>query len=244
MWSLSGSPPSGAAWPNRVVPDACIDILFDLGRDRTSVIGPMTRAVCHPVDGPIDVVGIRFRPGGAAPLLAPEATELRDLSPDVRDAMPRWRSVLELAARLADLAPDARRETALDRAATWLARADAEDPAVLAAARLARATRGRAGVGDLARTIGLTPRTLERRFRRAVGIPPKFTLRVERFREAGRLLDREPDAPLSRVAYRAGYADQPHMTREITELAGISPARWAAERRRVAFVQDGEADGR
>lgn len=241
-WSLSGAVlPGGRTWPNRVVPDGCIDILFDLRLGTASVIGPMTRAICYPVDGPIDLLGIRFRPGGAAPLLDPEAAELRDLAADVRDAVPRRQEVLELADRLPGLAPRARREAALAAVALWLDAAPPGDAAVLEAARVARVTRGRAKVGDLAGAAELTRRTLERRFRTSVGLTPKFALRVERFREARRLLDRAPTATLSRVAFRAGYADQPHMTREIRALAGVPPARWATERARVAFVQDGGA---
>lgn len=240
MWSLSAAAPAGGrTWPNRVVPDGCIDILFDLRRGAASVIGPMTRAICYRVTGPLDLVGIRFRPGGAAPLLDPEAAELRDLAPGVRETVPRWRRVLELAERLPALAPDARRRVALEAVARWLDGARPGDAAVIEAARVARVSRGRATVGDLAGATDLTRRTLERRFRTAVGLTPKFALRVERFREAGRLLDLGTAASLSGVAFRAGYADQPHMTREITELAGVTPARWAAER--VAFVQDGSA---
>lgn len=237
MWSLSTGRPTSPSWTNLVLPDGCIDILFDLRRGTASLIGPMTRPIRHDPRETVDLVGIRFRPGGAAPLLDPEAAELRDLAADVREVVPRWRSVLELAERLSGMARGARRRTALDAAARWL-EAEEEDTAVLEAARLARASRGRASVGDLAAAAGLGRRTLERRFRTAVGLVPKFALRVERFREVGRLLERHPRAALADLAFRAGYADQPHMTREVTELAGIPPARWAAELRRVAFVQD------
>jgi len=242
IWRLAGSTPAGEESPRRVVPDGCIDILFDLERGTSSVIGPMTRAVCVRLAGRVDILGIRFRPGGAAPLLDPAADELRDRAPAIRDVLPGWRPVAELGERLRTVAPDERPRVAASAVARWLVAAPDGDAAVLEAARLARATRGRATVGQLALSIGLTRRTLERRFAAAVGLAPKFVLRVERFREAQRIVDRNPSTPWSTVAFRAGYADQPHLSREVRRLVGVAPTRWAAERAGVAFVQDGSAE--
>ena len=48
----------------------------------------------------------------------------------------------------------------------------------------------------------------------------------------------------SGIAALAGYADQSHLIREFKALAGLTPARWAAERRGVGFVQsDGGTGG-
>jgi len=50
--------------------------------------------------------------------------------------------------------------------------------------------------------------------------------RVLRFR---RLRELDP-APLVDLALDAGYADQAHMTAEVTRLAGISPVRFFKDR--------------
>jgi transcriptional regulator GlxA family with amidase domain len=59
-------------------------------------------------------------------------------------------------------------------------------------------------VGDLARQGAMSPRTLTRRFRSAVGMPPSEWLYRERLRLAQRLLERTDD-PVELVARRAGY---------------------------------------
>jgi transcriptional regulator GlxA family with amidase domain len=59
-------------------------------------------------------------------------------------------------------------------------------------------------VGDLARQGAMSPRTLTRRFRSAVGMPPSEWLHRERLRLAQRLLERTDD-PVELVARRAGY---------------------------------------
>ena len=52
-------------------------------------------------------------------------------------------------------------------------------------------------------------------------------LRLRRFLA---LAESGPSADLARVAAEAGYADQPHLTRECAELAGLPPAALLASR--------------
>jgi AraC family transcriptional activator FtrA len=59
-------------------------------------------------------------------------------------------------------------------------------------------------VDDLVRRGAMSPRTLTRRFRAAVGMPPGEWLHRERLRLAQRLLERT-DEPIEVVARRAGY---------------------------------------
>jgi len=78
-----------------------------------------------------------------------------------------------------------------------------------------------ARVDALAAEIGLSERQLRRRFHAAVGYGPKTLQRVLRFRRflAG------PREDLARAALEAGYADQPHLAREVARLAGTTPSR-------------------
>ena len=73
-----------------------------------------------------------------------------------------------------------------------------------------------------------------RRFERAVGYGPKTLGRVLRFRRFLSLAE-DHGVPLARAAAEAGYADQPHLTRECSDLAGLPPAELLA----VRNVQDG-----
>jgi transcriptional regulator GlxA family with amidase domain len=59
-------------------------------------------------------------------------------------------------------------------------------------------------VDDLIRRAAMSPRTLTRRFRAAVGMPPGEWLQRERLRLAQRLLERTDDS-IELVARRAGY---------------------------------------
>lgn len=238
VWTSAGRVPPGFAWPQRVMPDGCMDILFDLDRGETRVVGAMTSAELFSLRGRIDLLGIRFRAGGLSPLLGVRAAELTDRLAEPVEVLADPSIVEEVGERLAHAPPGDRMRLAAAAAADWLAAAPPPDRTVLRAAELLRERRGR-GVGESARSLGLSLRTLERRYRRHVGLTPGLAARIERFREALAAVASPPmPGGLSGVAYATGYADQAHLTRDFGELAGITPGRWREARRAVAFVQD------
>ena len=75
---------------------------------------------------------------------------------------------------------------------------------------------------DTADALGWTARTLHRRSVVRVGTAPSVLRRVLRFRRAMALL-RAGVGP-AEVAARTGYADQPHLSRDVRAFAGVSPA--------------------
>ena len=79
---------------------------------------------------------------------------------------------------------------------------------------------------SVAGELGVSARQLHRRVSDAVGYGPKMLQRVLRFRRLQAL----PPAPLVELALEAGYADQAHMTAEVTQLAGVSPVRFLKDR--------------
>ena len=66
---------------------------------------------------------------------------------------------------------------------------------------------------------------MRRRFDDAIGYGPKTLQRVMRLQRLLWLASLPASAhlDLGRLAFAAGFADQPHMTREVTALAGSSP---------------------
>src|SRR5438105_3742540 len=64
----------GPAGPRLILPDGCIDIIVD--RHSAFVVGAMTTAVLMPAGEDVDVVAVRFKPGGAAPFLRIDAGEV------------------------------------------------------------------------------------------------------------------------------------------------------------------------
>jgi AraC-like DNA-binding protein len=101
------------------------------------------------------------------------------------------------------------------------------DHLVLGAARLLGRPGARADL--VAARLGIGERQLRRRCQAAVGYGPRMLTRVLRFQ---RFLSRvAAAADLAGLAAETGYADQAHLTRESTRLAGLSPAALARSRR-------------
>jgi len=78
-----------------------------------------------------------------------------------------------------------------------------------------------------ARPTDLSPRSVQRRFRRATGLTQGTISQIERARFAVSLL-RQGFSILDTVE-QAGYADQPHLTRSLKRLIGQTPAQLASE---------------
>jgi AraC-like DNA-binding protein len=77
-------------------------------------------------------------------------------------------------------------------------------------------------IGPLSKRLAISERQLRRRFERTVGYSPRMlarVLRLQRFLSVARGSD-----DLARIAADAGYADQPHLTRDCARLAGLPAA--------------------
>ena len=77
-------------------------------------------------------------------------------------------------------------------------------------------------VDDLARHGAMSPRTLTRRFRASIGMPPGEWLQRERLRLAQRLLE-STDDPVDAVARRAGYDSATTMRAQFATRIHTSP---------------------
>ncbi|MCW2516104.1 MAG: AraC family transcriptional regulator [Mycobacterium sp.] len=207
------APPSGlhelveTAWvadgggdPVRVLPDGCMDLI--LSEDRVVVAGPDTSALVT-TRGPQTMTGLRFRPGVLPRLLGVLAAELvgRRIPLDELCTVSPGPDLIEIAGRLASR-PE-RHETA-----PW-----SLDSLRYVTATLALGT----PVEQVARDSGWSNRTLQRQCQAVYGYGPAMLRRVLRFRRA--VSQMRAGRSLADVAAAAGYADQPHLHREVRAFA-------------------------
>jgi AraC-like DNA-binding protein len=210
--TAADAPPSVAA----VMPDACTDLIWQLGKG-AFVAGPDTGPAPTDMGPGTILVGARFRPGAGGPALGWPLADLRDQRIGVADLLPL------LAHRLpADLTPD-EAVTQVTALAAELVAAGPPDALVVTATGLL--TTGQTSVTELAQILAVSERQLRRRFDHAAGYGPKTMQRILRFRRVlGHLAAAAGATDLAGLAVRTGYADQAHLTRETTRLAGIPPA--------------------
>jgi AraC-like DNA-binding protein len=194
----------------RVLPDACVDVVWIGGR--LEVAGPATGPVMVEVPAGAMAMGVRFRVGAAGAALGLPADELVDATAALDDV---WGAVgRDIAEKVGEAATPGAGLHAL--AAAVRERLD-RPPDRLVRAAAAGTARHELGIGD---------RQLRRRFGDAVGYGPKTLERILRFQRflalAAAAATARPD--LARLALDAGYADQAHLTRECSRLAGLPPA--------------------
>jgi AraC-like DNA-binding protein len=229
LWTLSAS---GST--RRILPDGCIDFIFDLSSGRARVVGSMTTSQVIDTSAGARCFGVRFAPGAAAAFLGEPASALTDTDADL-DELTRARELC-LAERIAEASTDARRAVLITEfLESSRSRLRPLDPRVRRATQQLRNSRGALPIAELAHDLGLSERQLERLFHEHVGTRPKLFARVVRMQTALRWLE-------SSTAYRAsggvaaGFADEPHLVRDFRALTGITPQQLVRERR-VGFVQ-------
>jgi len=193
----------------RVLPDGCMDLIrMD---DRVVVAGPDTCALITS-RGRSPVVGLRFRPGALPRLLGVPAAELVGLRVALDELCTvDSRAPLTVVAHQLASRPE-RRETS-----PWSLQVLGSLTATLAAGTPAE---------RVARETGWSSRTLQRQCRAVYGYGPATLRRILRFRRAMVLF--RTGRSLADVAIAAGYADQPHLHREVRALAGTTVTALAA----------------
>ncbi|MDP9192726.1 MAG: helix-turn-helix domain-containing protein [Acidobacteriota bacterium] len=222
-----------------ILPDGRFELIFNFGdlvvqngesQPRSMLSAETRRAVTIEPSGRVDFVGVTLRDGHAAKTLGIPLRLIRDRMLDLRDVRPR----LDLHDRLAEVAGDEARAELVMR---HLGAAEC-DALAERAAMLIRRTSGRLSISHLARSCGVTIRTLSRTFDRAFGLTPKTLARVARLGHAASLL--RSGESVAEAAGRAGFCDQSHMTNEFRMMARLSPTRWneGPDALAVQFLQD------
>ncbi|PRB19196.1 helix-turn-helix domain-containing protein [Microbacterium sp. MYb62] len=222
-WSVTAPAPPGALRAV-LVPNGRATVQFCLGTPgrRFAAGGPSTRNanVYLPVgvepfvieqEGDSHYVGIQFTPWGARSLFPEAPTQ----PAQVVDAIGPLPDKSRLRGDPAD---------ELDR---WLGEFARKDPSFAEvlpeAVRQIDADPSVAVVKELRVALAVSSSTLYRAFRDLVGLSPKQYIQVMRHRAfTDRLLERADREPAALLAAIAGYADQPHASREFTRFTGMT----------------------
>jgi AraC-like DNA-binding protein len=85
-----------------------------------------------------------------------------------------------------------------------------------------------ATVAEIAERHAVSTRTLQRLFRRHVGVGPKWVLRRYRLQEAAEQLAAGERSDWTRLALDLGYFDHAHFIRDFRAVVGRSPAEYEA----------------
>ena len=186
----------------------------------------MTRPISISPTGPVQLIGIRFHPGGATPFFRLPMNELTNQVVELGSfARTLEAKLLSEAVHLPELKD---KVAGLQKVLLGILRDTKSDFGLLRIAARIMESSGMVPVDDLANEAGLSSRQLERRFLSEVGIGPKLLSRILRFQQVFRAVDaNEPAWPT--VAVDCGYYDQAHLIKDFRQFAHETPAVLFAE---------------
>jgi AraC-like DNA-binding protein len=227
----------------RILPSGTVEMVFNLHEDelriyRSSdmneccrfpgalVSGPYAGSFTSDIAEEARIMGVHFKPGGAAALLGLPADELTDAHLDLRWIL--GAGAAELRERFCALRDPEDRFRLLERVLLERASNASRQPhgAVCAALEMFVKSRGRARVRDVARSVDLSQRRFIELFARDVGLTPKLFARVQRFQYAVASLRGKAKIDWAEFAIELGYFDQSHLIGEFVEFSGLSPSQY------------------
>jgi len=196
------------------------------------VHGVITRRFSQQITGSGRVFGVKFRPGGFGAFTGADVGAWTDRVVPLAAAFGAGLADA-LVGDVLPLESDAARAAVVHE--LLLSRVPVRDERydeVLAIVREIQDDPTLTTVELAARRHARSERTLQRLFRRYVGVGPKWVLQRARLHDAVHRIDSGLVTDLASLALELGWFDQAHFTRDFTALVGQSPAAYAARRGR------------
>jgi AraC-like DNA-binding protein len=220
-WDLHGREP----YTQDVLPHPCVNIVFEA--ERSGIFGITTRRFRRELTGAGAALGTRLRPGAFSMLSDLEAWRLTDEARPLPELLgPPGRELEREVLAGHDV------EDGIAPVEAFLRdRLRPLDPGALLVQEVIDGMLSApldTTVAELASSHGVVPRTLQRLFRRYVGVGPKWVLQRYRMHEAAERMLVDPDIDLARLALDLGYADQAHFGNDFHARTGRTPAAYLA----------------
>ena len=206
----------------RVLPDGCIDLLFDnISRPSGVIVGSMTKSVSVTLQPNAKYFGVRFRPGGASSFLNISLKEIADTQIKSEDV---WRNAYSEFSDVMDNKQVKRQiETVENLLEKQLSNNAIGNRKVQAAITLLNAHDGNYSVNMLSKTLEISRQHLNRIFTDEVGLNLKMFSRIVRLQAALKCARRAPVNDWALFALENGYYDQAHFISDFKDLTGVTP---------------------
>jgi AraC-like DNA-binding protein len=215
-WDLRGSSP----YTQEVLPHPCVNLVFQEGEGR--IHGIVRTKFSRRLEGAGMALGTKFRPGAFAAFVDFSMTRLVGRSLSLSEAFGADGGRLER--EVAGQEDVVEQVTAVER--FFAERIGEPDPGfelVCAVVADMLASAPDVKVDEVAARHGLSARTLQRVFRRYIGVGPKWVLQRYRLHEAAERMAAGEAHDLTRLALELGYFDLAHFTRHFRRAVGRSP---------------------
>ena len=223
FWSVEWSLPAGTHHDQAVVSHPCGHLTVE--DDGAWLHGVVTRRFERRLEGSGRAISARLRPAGLSALTAVPPARLTDTRLPLSEVVPD-------APDLAKVYVAESQAAGMEALEDWFRRlgptrprgAELVDDAVDLVAARTDLTR----VDALATELGVTQRTLQRRFGRHLGVGPKWVLHRCRIQDALGVIESGGEVDWAGLAADLGFADQSHFTNAFTALVGVPPGAYSS----------------
>ena len=225
----------------KLLPDAAVELIIDLGEgpkklydrrnpaqaagyNRCWISGMQRQYIIIGTENGSSMMGAHFRTGGAAPFFG---FPISELSGNVVELDLIWkREILSLRERLLEADEIEAKFDLLEAYLLSKAQSYLHPDTTVSAALASLQSWPVIPLRELASRLGVSHKQMLARFDCRVGLTPKLTSRIFRFRQslAAAHVSEEPD--WSDIAAQYGYYDQAHLIHEFQEFAGMTPSEY------------------
>lgn len=201
-------------------------VLFHCGQSRHS----------HAFLPGIELITVRFHPGGAFHLLGIELQDIMSTSSvtTIDATQLQLTGLDQLLSQLAETNLPAQRVALLEH---WLLQLNQRQCDValsrhksamisLVQASLPKLIQTQASLEDFYRQLPLSRRQFERRFKQETGLSPAQLLQLNRVKIARNLLSQSPNLSLVQVAFDCGFYDQAHLHQHFVRVTQQTPGQY------------------
>ncbi|NDV94957.1 helix-turn-helix domain-containing protein [Dysgonomonas sp. 521] len=213
----------------RILPDGCVDIIFDFGSHSVQtglpkLVGTMTSLLeISYQPGRVQMMGIRFAPAGITAFTRMPVSMITNQNIE----LPLSETLFDNSfyERLPDM--ECMQERIRYINTYFLARMHKlylPDRQIRHAVSLIQSNNGHLSVSKIAGEVCLSERQFERKFKTTIGISPKAFSNIMRFRSVRRYMASHSDESMYEIAIACGYHDHSHMNKEFQRLGSFSPS--------------------
>lgn len=223
-WTVSWRLSPGERFVQETLPDPCANIALEHGA--SEFVGLLRSRFQRELQGSGRVYAIKFHPGGLYPFIQQDMVKFADVRMPAGALFDM--DVQQVEHDVLDQPDVAAMGRACDR--FLLDRLPAVDPNVAHVLEIVDVIHTHPTIkqlNDLAEQQCCAPRTIQRLFRRYVGLPPKWVIMRVRLQDAVDRIASDPAVSLAELANELGYTDQAHFSRDFRTVVGMPPATYA-----------------
>ena len=229
FWGSEGPLPARPSEGGVVIPDTCMDIIFNVDYGRNRIFSHFCALDERSFFTGASQESGGLRAGFAIRFYAWTACLFAEdkLCGSANGQYPVDAFFRRIEAALAPILFDeptlVGKVRAAEKVLLALLNVDKADPAVLNAVHHMLRTEGRVRVGELSAALALSGRQLERRFDAAMGLSPKALAGLMRYQLLWQGMALDPHFSALDAVARFGYTDQAHLLRDFRQRHLLSP---------------------